>query len=72
VRPKIEPVEREHELPKAFEHTVQWDILHVCMETEYADVVPSGFYAGLASWYIRGHFPCGWQGVYPQGMQIIY
>ena len=72
VRIKIEPVVREDRLPKEFEGAVQWDILHVCMETEYSDVVPPGFYAGLASWYIRGHFPCGWQGVYPQGMQIIY
>jgi hypothetical protein len=72
VRGKIEPVVREQKLPKAFEHHVQWDILHACMETEYADVYPPGFYANLASWYIKGHFPCGWQGVFPQGLQIIY
>jgi hypothetical protein len=72
VRGKIEPAVREHKLPKAFGDTVQWDILHACMETEYADVYPPGFYANLASWYIKGHFPCGWQGVFPQGMLIIY
>src|SRR5215472_11130891 len=55
VRGKVEPVVREHHLPKAFEHTVQWDILHACMETEYADVYPPSFYANLASWYIKGH-----------------
>ena len=72
VQGKIEPVVWEHRLPKAFEHVVQWDILHACMETEYADVYPTGFYANLASWYIKGHFPCGWQGVFPQGILIIY
>jgi hypothetical protein len=72
VRRKIEPVIREHKPPKVFEDTVQWDILHVCMEAEYADVYPPGFYASLASWYIKGHFPCGWQGVFPRGMQVIY
>jgi hypothetical protein len=69
---KIEPVTREHKLPKAFEHTVQWDILHACIETEHADLCPTGFYANLASWYTNGHFPCGWQGEFPQGMLIIY
>jgi hypothetical protein len=72
VRGKIEPVVREHSLPNAFASTVEWDILHACMETEYADVYPPGFYANLASWYVKGHFPCGWQGVFPQGMLIIY
>jgi len=45
VRGKIETVVREHNLPKVFEDTVQRDILHICMETEYPDVYPPGFYA---------------------------
>jgi hypothetical protein len=72
VRGKIETVVREHNLPKVFEDVVQWDILHVCMETEYADVYPPGFYASQAYWYVNGHFPCGWKGDFPQGMPIIY
>jgi hypothetical protein len=40
VRRKIEAVVREHRLPQVFEDTVQWDILGVCMEAEYADVFP--------------------------------
>jgi hypothetical protein len=69
---KIETVAREHRLPKVFEDSVQWDVLHACMEMEYADVYPPGFYANLASWYIKGHFLCGWQGIFPEGMLIIY
>jgi hypothetical protein len=72
VNNKIESVVRENNLPKAFENTVQWDILGVCIEAEYADVCPPGWSAGQAYWYTKGHFPCGWQGGFPNGMPIIY
>jgi len=52
---------------------VQWEILGVCMEAEYADVYPPGFYASQAYWYVKGHFPCGWEGgEFPKGKLIIY
>jgi len=69
---KIEAVVQEQRLPRVFESTVQWDILHVFMEAEYADVCPSGYYASLAHWYVQGHFPCGWEGEFPIGKLIIY
>jgi hypothetical protein len=72
VRGKIEAVAREHGLPKIFEDTVQWDILHVCMEAEYADVYQPGYYASQAYWYVKGHFPCGWEGEFPKGKLIMY
>lgn len=72
VKRKIEPVVRANGLPVVFEDTVQWDILHLCMEAEYADVYPAGFYASQAYWYAHGHFPCGWKGVFPEGTLIIY
>jgi hypothetical protein len=72
VRKKVEAVVRDHDLPKVFEDTVQWDILHVCMEAEYADVYQPGFYASQAFWYINGHFPCGWEGSFPNGTLIVY
>jgi hypothetical protein len=72
VQRKIEKVVQEHDLPKRFEDMVQWDILGVCLEAEYADVYPPGFYADQAHWYVRGHFPCGWEGQFPQGKLIIY
>jgi hypothetical protein len=72
VRRKIEVVVREHDLPEIFEGMVQWDILHICMEAEYADVYPPGFYAANAEWYVKGHFPCGWDGDYPEGKPIIF
>lgn len=72
VHRKIATVMRANNLPKVFEDTAQWDILHLCMEAEYADIVPPGFYASQAYWYAKGHFPCGWSGDFPDGKLIIY
>jgi len=72
VRRKIEAVVRVNDLPKVFEDTVHWDILGVCMEAEYADVYPPGYYASQAYWYVKGHFPCGWEGDFPNGKIIIF
>lgn len=72
VRDKIAAVGRQNQLPKAFEDSVQWDVLHLCMEAEYADVYPPGFFAAQAYWYTKGHFPCGWEGDFPKGTRIIY
>ena len=59
-------------LPKSFTDAVNWDILHLCMEAEYADVLQPGFFASQAYWYMKGHFPCGWQGEFPSGKIIVY
>ena len=72
VHQKIEAVVRSHNLPNVFENCVQWDIVHVCMEAEYADVFPPGYFASQAYWYVKGHFPCGWEGEFPKGRLIIY
>lgn len=72
VRERIREVRSTHRLPQVFEDTVQWDVLHLCMEAEYADVYPPGFYASQAYWYAKGHFPCGWHGQFPEGMLIVY
>jgi hypothetical protein len=72
VRRKVKAVCARHDLPRVFVDTVEWDILHLCMEAEYADVYPPGFYASQAYWYIQGHFPCGWQGEFPDGKLIIF
>lgn len=72
VRLKIADVMRIHKLPQVFEDCVQWDILHLCMEAEYSDVYPPGFFASQGFWYMRGHFPCGWLGEFPAGQLIVY
>ena len=72
VNRKIEAVAREHDLPKAFGDQVHCDITGLCMESEYADVCPPGFFTSLGYWYVNGHFPCGWWGAFPQGKFVIY
>jgi hypothetical protein len=72
VSEKIKKTVEINNLPKSFSDTVQWDILNVCMESEYADVFPPGFYANQAYWYVNGHFPCGWEGAFPKGRPIVY
>lgn len=69
---KITDVSVAHNLPKALEHCVRWDCLGACMEAEYSDVRPLGFYTELAAVYLKGHFPCGWDGLYPSGHFLIY
>jgi hypothetical protein len=71
VREKTQKVIQEYHLPKEFLDTVDWDILHLCMESEFADIYPPGFYASQAYWYTKGHFPCGWQGPFPQGGRLV-
>ena len=57
---KLSPVIEEHWLPKAFDNSVRWDVLHAFMELEYADVREPAFFMMLMQWYLRGRFPCGW------------
>lgn len=51
------------ELQAKIQHTVSWDIMFICVEYEYQDVVTPLFHALLLdSCYSAGHFPCGWSG----------
>ena len=52
--------------------SIQWDVLHVGMEAEYADVFPPGFFASQAFWYLKGHLPCGWSGEFPRGKLVVF
>jgi hypothetical protein len=74
VRRKVAKAVQEHNLPKSFVDTVDWDILGLCMESEYVDVVPPSFFSAGGYWYVRGHFPCGWVHEEPpgKGKPIIY
>lgn len=72
VRYMVEPVMRQHDLPGWFEAKVNIDIIHACLEAEYADLVKFRWFTGLSHFYAAGHFPCGWEGIYPQGRFIIY
>lgn len=60
---------------KLGEHTrihVGFDLRGTCMELEYADIVPPKHFAERAKWYLAGHFPCGWDGDFPEGRLIVF
>jgi hypothetical protein len=69
---KIAALVREHALPEIFRIQVDYDITNVCMEAEYADLCTPGFFTNIGNWYVKGHFPCGWWGAFPQGKLVIY
>jgi hypothetical protein len=72
VREKTAEVIKRNGLPHSFEQTIQWDTLHLLMESEYADVYSPGFFASQAFWYMEGHFPCGWKGDFPEGQLVVF
>ena len=63
---------RANSLPTVFEECLRWDLLGTCMEIDYSDICPPIFFSGLAHYYARGHFPCGWSGPYPTGKLIVF
>jgi hypothetical protein len=69
---KIAKVVREDDLPEIFKVRVRGDITCACMEAEYADVCPPGFFTTISRWYVNGHFPCGWWGAFPLGKLVVY
>ena len=59
-------------LPNNVVDYIQWDLLHLCLESEFSNCLPAGFFAALSYWYQAGHFPCGWAGHFPDGRHKIY
>lgn len=73
IRRKTQELIREHRLPKKlFQQAVFWDLSNAGMELEYADVVPPKYFAERVEWYLAGHFPCGWDGDFPEGCLIVF
>jgi hypothetical protein len=60
---RIDPVVKQFRLKSDFRDSVTWDMLMICMETEFTDVIPPMFAVPrLLPIYAAGHFPCGWEG----------
>ena len=72
VREKTSAIIEANQLPKIFLNNVNWDIVHLLMECEYAETHPPWFYASKAYWYLNGHFPCGWRGPLHGGRLLVY
>jgi len=48
---------------KGVKDGVSWDLLFICLECHFQDIVRPRFYIpNLDPWYSAGHYPCGWDG----------
>ena len=64
---------REQKLPDKFTFSVLACLQGVGMEHGYSDIVKPGFYTNTILVCLqRGHFPCGWDGKFPDGRLIVY
>ena len=68
----IQPVATTHKLPSRFVEIVNLDIVMACLELEYADLIPPRYFKDRLDWYLAGHFPCGWDGEFPEGRLIVF
>jgi hypothetical protein len=72
VQPNIAKVIERQQLPDTIAKWIEADIVLACVELECADLCPPLFFGSLAHWYMRGHFPCGWLGDFPEGELVVY
>jgi hypothetical protein len=72
VMEKTSPAVEKTGLPDVVIKRATWDILYMAMEHEFADVVPASFFDAMAAVYLHGHFPCGWEGNWPEGQLLVY
>jgi hypothetical protein len=76
------PVTESYRLSRAFQNSVEWDLIEICLEVEFSDLCdPIFFVERVLPWYEAGHFPCGWdgpkldeswEGPMPDGQLIVY
>ncbi|MFO1488056.1 MAG: hypothetical protein U1F65_06230 [Verrucomicrobiota bacterium] len=59
-------------LPDVVVKRATWDILCMALEHEFAEVVPVSFFDAMGACYLHGHFPCGWEGNWPEGQLMVY
>jgi hypothetical protein len=67
IMPNILLFQQQSGLPPEFSKCVRWDLLAAVMESTYKRCNPPVFFSKLLTVYESGHFPCGWQGEWPNG-----
>ena len=68
----VDPILQTQAIPSIVLKRVRCDLQGFALETEFNEIVEPGFFSRLADYYRRGHFPCGWEGEYPQGRLILF
>jgi hypothetical protein len=64
---KLRPAEK-----KVLFMTLRRQLVHACHELEYEDVMQGLLCLQLIPWYRAGHWPCGYQGTWPEGVLVVY
>ena len=71
--PQMNLVKEKHNLDDSFVSCVSWDMLGAIMEHAYKECKNRpAFFLDLLSIYEKGHFPCGWEGKWPDGKLIVF
>ena len=54
-------------------YEVDYTVLGACMEAVYGGIIDTTVMRDMCEWFVKGHFPCGWEGTdYPRGKLIVY
>lgn len=73
VMPLLHEIKEKKNLDQIFIDCVQWDILGSIMEDAYQNCsCRATFFSQLLSIYEGGHFPCGWEGEWPDGKLVVF
>jgi len=67
----IEIFQQKQGLNKKFSDCARWDLLAAVMESTYKSCHPPVFFLKLLTIYENGHYPCGWQGEWPNGNLVV-
>jgi hypothetical protein len=52
--------------------SIRRDVLRLLLETHWSYLVEPVFFTPVTFWYIKGHFPCGWRGNFPDGKLLVF
>ncbi|NJK44559.1 MAG: hypothetical protein HC933_09980 [Pleurocapsa sp. SU_196_0] len=67
------PIHLDATLPmENLKKIVRSDITRVLIESAWSDYLEPKFFAAIGFVYVKGHFPCGWRGVFPDGKLFVY
>ena len=69
-RKAIDVIQTQTPTP-VFISTLAWTVQHALLEAEFCGGTGPLWYGALADWIVKGHFPCGWSGVWPKGGRLI-
>ena len=73
---KVQEAYKAQRIPKKLaenkHYGIYWDIFHYVIECEYAEYLKPGVFSIKADLYLKGYFPCGWEGDFPVGRLIVF